>query len=146
MAATQNYSNHVRFDPPWHFFIAPAFLINLVVSIVATIRNWPDHSALFVWWIVMSIVGLFAVGRARTHSLAVQDRVIRLEERLRYMRLLSPSQLAAAEALTVRQIIALRFASDPELPSLVDRAAAEGLTPKQIKQAVVNWRPDILRA
>ena len=146
MSAPQNYSNHVRFDPPWHFFIAPAFLINLIVSIAATVYYWHQHAALGLWWVFMSLVALMEVGRARMHSMVVQDRVIRLEEKLRYLQVLSPAEVAASETLTLRQIIALRFASDAELSSLVNRALNEKLTSKQIKQAITNWRSDTLRA
>jgi hypothetical protein len=146
MPEPQNFKNHVRFDPPWHFFVAPLLLLNIAFAITATVRHWPDHPHLFPWWIVMSIVVFVAVGLARGHVLKVQDRVIRLEERLRYDRLLSPELRTTAEALAVPQIVALRFASDAELPGLVQRTLSENLEPKQIKQAIVNWRPDHLRA
>ena len=145
MSDPQSYKNHTRFDPPWHFFIAPMLLLNIAFAVIAIVRNYPDHAHLFGWWFVMAIVGLLAVGRARMHSIIVQDRVIRLEERLRYARLLSPERTVRAEALTLRQVIALRFASDAELPALIDRTLAENLAPKQIKEAIVTWRPDTLR-
>jgi hypothetical protein len=145
MPEPQNYKNHTRFDPPWHFVIAPILLLNLIFSIYVTVHHWPGHRVLFSWWIVMSITLIFAVGKARAHSMVVQDRVIRLEERLRYSALLPPAGFDRAQALTVKQVIALRFASDAELPALIDRALAENLAPKQIKQAIVDWRPDYLR-
>jgi hypothetical protein len=145
MPEPQNFKNHTRFDPPWHFFVAPLLLINIGFAITATVRHWPDHPHLFPWWIVMSIVIFVAVGLARGHALKVQDRVIRLEERLRYDRLLSPELRSRSEVLTVRQIVALRFASDAELPGLVQRTLDENLESKQIKQAIVNWRADYLR-
>ncbi len=144
MPEPQTYKNHHRFDPPWHFFIAPMMLINIIVAIVAIVRHWPNVH-LFAWWLVMAIVGLFAVGKARAHSMVAQDRIIRLEEKLRYAALLPPDLLARSQALTVRQIIGLRFASDAELPGLVKRALDENLTEKQIKQAIVTWKPDYLR-
>jgi hypothetical protein len=145
MPEPQNYKNHTRFDPPWHFFIAPMMLINIIMAVVAIVRHWPDHAHLYIWWLVMSIVGLMAVGKARAHSMVAQDRIIRLEEKLRYQALLSPDLLARGQALTVRQIIALRFASDAELPTLIQRALTENLTEKQIKQSITTWRPDYLR-
>jgi Family of unknown function (DUF6526) len=145
MSAPQNFKNHARFDPPWHFFLVPVFLLNIIFAIFATIRHWPDHPHLFPWWVVMSIAMFVALGVARGHAMKVQDRIIRLEEKLRYERLLSGELRIRAEALTLRQIIALRFASDAELPALIERALNENLDPKQIKQSIVDWRGDYLR-
>lgn len=146
MPEPQTYKNHTRFDPIWHFFIAPVLLLNVAVAIYATVHHWPQHHALFLWWIFISIVLLLAVGRARVHSLTVQDRLIRLEERLRFQALLPPDLLARTHSLSIQQIVGLRFASDEELPGLVRRTLDENLTRKQIKQAINNWRPDYLRA
>ena len=145
MPEPQNYKNHVRFDPPWHFFIAPMMLLNVIASVVATVHYWPRHRAVFVWWIIMAIVLLMAVSKARSHSLKAQDRLIRLEERLRFAALLPPDLLARSQALTEEQYIALRFASDAELPALVQRTLNENLSQKQIKESVTNWRPDYFR-
>ena len=141
----QNYKNHTRFDPVWHYILLPLLLLNIIFSITATVRHWPDHPHLFPWWIVMSFVLFVAVGKARGHSLKAQDRIIRLEERLRYATLLPPDLLARSQSLTEPQMIALRFASDAELPTLVRRTLDESLEPKQIKQAITNWRPDYFR-
>jgi hypothetical protein len=145
MPEPQNFKNHARFDPPWHYFVAPMLLINIIVAIWGTISHWHGHAPLFLWWIVMSIVLFVAVGLARGHALKVQDRVIRLEERVRYSTLLPPDLLSRTQALTVPQIIGLRFASDAELPALVERTLSENLDQKQIKQSIVDWRPDYLR-
>lgn len=145
MPEPQTYKNHHRFDPPWHFVIAPLLLLNIIFAVVAIIRHYPDHAHIFIWWLIMSIVLLFAVGKARSHSLVAQDRIIRLEEKLRFQALLPPDLLARSQALTVRQIIGLRFASDDELPGLVKRALDENLSEKQIKQSINSWRPDYLR-
>jgi hypothetical protein len=145
MAVPQTYKNHVRFDPLFHYFLALLLLVNLGFAIFATIRRWPQHSHLFVWWVVMSVVLLVGFERARSYALKVQTRVIRLEERLRLTALLSAADLAATHDLTESQLVALRFASDAELPALAKRAAAEKLTNKQIKQVIQNWRPDYFR-
>jgi hypothetical protein len=91
-------------------------------------------------------VALFLIaGLARDNPLRLQDRMIRLEENLRYQRLLTPALLAQTQSLTLRQILALRFASDAELPALLQRTLSENLTPKTIKQSITNWRADNLR-
>lgn len=145
MPEPQTYKNHTRFDPVWHFFIAPALLINFFFSIYLLIHHWPEHRAILGWWIILSLVIFMAVGKARGHSLKTQDRIIRLEERLRFAALLPPDLLARSNSLTEPQYVALRFASDAEVPALVKRTLDENLTQKQIKQAIQNWRPDYFR-
>ena len=145
MPVTQSLQNHTRFHPPFHFILIPILLLNLCFSIYATIHHWPQHHALFLWWIVMSLALIVLAGVARGSAVKAQDRIIRLEERLRLAALLPAADLALAHSLTEQQLIALRFASDDELPALARRAATESLTPKQIKQAITTWRPDYLR-
>jgi hypothetical protein len=145
MPEPQNLKNHARFDPIWHFFIGPLLLLNIVLAVVYLIRHWPFHVHLSVWVILMSVVVFMAVGKARGHSMVVQDRVIRLEEQLRMKALLGADEYARAQALTVSQLIGLRFASDAELPGLVKKTLEQNLTQKQIKESIVNWRPDYLR-
>ncbi len=146
MQTPQTYKNHARFHPPFHFFVAPILLINVIVTIVVLVREWPRHIALHAWIVVIAFALLMLAGVARSTALRVQDRVIRLEEQLRYQRLLTAELLAAAGSLTIKQIIALRFASDAELPALMQRTLSENLEPKAIKQAITNWRADYLRA
>jgi hypothetical protein len=144
--AQQSFKNHTRFDPLFHFFVLPLLLVNFILAVVYTVRHWPVHCRLAPWWIVMSVVLFIMAGTLRAATLRVQDRIIRLEEQLRLADLLPESQLDLIEKLTIRQFIALRFASDAEAPALASRAVAEGLTEKQIKQAIVNWKPDQHRA
>jgi hypothetical protein len=138
----QTYANHGRFDPWYHFFLAPIALIIFIASIVHLVRH--PHP-----WGLMHVVLAFAlvvlVVKLRTYSLKVQDRVIRLEERLRLAMLLPEPLRYRINELDVRQLIALRFASDAETPALVERALNEKLTQKQIKQAIQNWRADNFR-
>jgi Family of unknown function (DUF6526) len=149
MSEIQNLQNHVRRDPP--FLIAlPILLLNVVVTLGVTILHALHHGThlllLHVWLVLVSIALLLVAANSRTKDLKVQDRVIRLEERLRFAALLPPDTLAAtSNNLTLRQIVALRFASDAELPALVARTLAENLTPKQIKESIVTWRPDTHR-
>jgi hypothetical protein len=145
MPTPQNLKNHTRFDPPFHFFILPILLLNLIFSIYVTIHHWPQHWALFLWWIVMSVVLFLIAGRGRDRALAVQDRIIRLEERLRLHALLPVEDRTHINELSVKQLIALRFASDDELPALFRKTLTQNLEPKAIKASIVNWRGDYHR-
>jgi Family of unknown function (DUF6526) len=142
MAQPQSFKNHARFDPQFHFFLIPLLLLNLIVAIYSTIHRWPSFPHMHLWWIVMSIVLLGMAGLSRGYALKNQDRIIRLEEQLRLADLLSEDQLGLIDALTVDQYIGLRFASDAEVAALAQRAVTENLNRKQIKQAIVTWRPD----
>ena len=146
MAQQQSFKHHTRFDPLFHFISLPLLLLNIILSITYTVRHWPVHWRLSLWWIVMSVALFILAGALRSATLRVQDRIIRLEEQLRLADLLPESQLGLIEKLTIRQFIGLRFASDAEAPALAARAVAEGLTEKQIKQSVVNWKADEYRA
>ena len=145
MAAVQSYRNHVRLDPPFHFIAAPILLMNVLVTLGVLIHRWPEQLLLHGWLVVLSLALVATAGVARASALRAQDRVIRLEEKMRYERLLGPDELAMTQRLGLRQVIALRFASDAELPGLVRRAMTEGMEPKAIKQAITEWRPDLDR-
>ena len=90
----------------------------------------------------MSLVFFAMAVTSRMSALRAQDRVIRLEEQLRLADILPDDQLDLIDVLTMQQFIALRFAPDAELPTLAQRAVSEKLTPDQIKQSIINWRPD----
>ena len=138
----QNFANHARFDPAFHFFILPVAMINVVNQIVVLFR----HATLgTVWSLVLAIAFVVAAFKIRLYALKVQDRVIRLEERLRLAQVLPETLRQRAKELSERQLIALRFASDAELPALVEKALAQNMKPKDIKQAVAVWRPDFFR-
>ena len=143
--SAQSYKSHTRWDPIFHFFILPLLLVDVGFAVYVTCQYYPYHRHLYPWWIVMSIVLLLAVGKSRAYSVKAQDRIIRLEERLRMEALLDPADLVRSHGLTEAQLIGLRFASDAELPALVQRTLDEGLTQKQIKEAIVDWRPDYFR-
>ena len=139
----QTFANHTRWQPPFHFFVAPVMLINFIVSVVLFVR-WPGWSA--GWWIVVSLALLVLTFLVRLNSLKVQDRLIQLEEKLRCQQLLSPALAEQTGALTIPQVVALRFAGDDELENLAGAVVAGKLAqPKEIKQAVKNWRADTFR-
>jgi Family of unknown function (DUF6526) len=145
MPEAQNLKNHARFDPPYHFFIALVLLANIIVSIVGAVHAWPHHPFMAVWRVVVAIALFLLAFKARSYPLAAQDRVIRLEERLRFQALLPPEDLARTHSLSLQQIVALRFVSDEELPGVVHRTLTENLTPKQIKETIKDWRADYTR-
>ncbi len=135
----QNYANHTRWLPAWHFFAFPMLGLNAVWSLVG-LRNGPTLEVLFDIGVALAL--LVVVGLVRVSPLTVQDRLIRLEERLRMERLLPDDLKARLDELTVQQFIALRFASDGELEALTRKALDEKAEPKAIKQAIQSWRPD----
>lgn len=140
--APQNFSHHTRWDPVFHFFILPVFAITLIMTIVHLVRRPVLHSA---WLIVVVIAAILAIFKIRMYALRVQDRVIRLEERLRLATLIDPSLRSQIASVTESQLVALRFASDAELPALAARALNEKLAAAEIKKSIQTWRPDYWR-
>jgi len=138
----QSLQNHTKLDPSFHLFLMPVALLLLVAAIYNLYQNLTLSAVAHLVAAVWAIIALFKI---RTYALKVQDRVIRLEERLRFEKLLPPALNARFYELTEQQIIALRFASDGEVPGLVEKTLAGSLPPKGIKQAVQNWRPDYWR-
>lgn len=138
----QMLANHVRIDPPFHYFVLPVFAISWIISLIFVVRH-PNF--LHFWIVVFNTALLVAVTRFRQYALKVQDRVIRLEERLRLAALLSDSQRPQIARLTERQLIALRFASDEEIPILVEQTLSANLASADIKKAIKTWRPDYWR-
>ena len=145
MPEAQNFKNHARFDPPYHFFAATILLINIIVTIVVSVHTWNEDPGMSIWKVLVAMALLVLALKARSYPLAAQDRVIRLEERLRFAALLPADDLAKSDSLSIAQIVALRFVSDAELPGVVHRTLAENLTPKQIKATIQDWRPDYTR-
>jgi Family of unknown function (DUF6526) len=139
----QTYANHARLHPPFHFFLLPGSMVLLVLTIINVVQRYREFEA----WILLVIGILFlpAVFLIRANPLRAQDRLIRLEERLRLQAVLSQELSSRIDELSESQLIALRFASDKELPVLVAKALAEKMKSKEIKQAIVTWRADTFR-
>ena len=139
----QSFANHARWHPPFHFFLAPGAIVLLILTIVNVVRNSGRLDA----WILLLLGVLFfvAVLLIRTNPLRAQDRLIRLEERLRMEALLPAALSARIDELSESQVVALRFASDEELPALVEKVLRSNMPPKDIKKAVVTWRADTFR-
>lgn len=145
----QTYANHTKWDPWFHFFLGPVFFLGLILAFVhffahLSHSDFRDNFHAFLL-ILLAIALLVAVFKIRLYALKVQDRVIRLEERLRLTQLLPEPLRSRIPELTEDQLCGLRFASDAELPKLAERALNEKLSRKQIKESVQNWRPDYWR-
>lgn len=140
----QTLRNHRQVRPAFHYFVLPVLLVNALNSIR---HVWLDPSRHTGWELVVAVALLTFALMTRTMILTVQDRVIRLEMRTRLLTLLPEDLHSKINALSYRQLIALRFASDEELPGLV-RDCLEGRlqTGKEIKERVKNWQADWLRA
>jgi hypothetical protein len=139
MSKTQSLKNHARFDPLYHFFITGFYFLNLVYAGFHLYRQ-PSLSS--GWYLVLSIAAIVPIFKLRLYPLRVQDRVIRLEERLR-LQALSPQQWhAQIYRLSEDQLIGLRFAADDEVVELAKQALEHNLNRKQIKERIKIWRPD----
>ena len=141
---TQNFENHARLVPAFHFFILPVFLLNVFWSIYRLIQSFSIESARSL---LLALGFLLLALYARMFALTVQDRLIRLEMRLRMQQLLPQELRPRIPDFTVDQLVALRFASDAELPGLCRKVVDEEIADRKvIKKMVQNWQPDLLRA
>lgn len=138
----QTFANHAKYDPSFHFFLVPVMLINIIFAGYHLFRS-PSLDA--GWLFILSFALLVTVNRVRIYATKVQDRVIRVEERLRLATVLPEALRARMGELSDSQLVGLRFASDQELPGLVQRALEEKLDRTAIKKAVTAWRPDYSR-
>jgi hypothetical protein len=136
---SQNLKNHARFDPPFHFFLTFVFLGNLIVAIVYLVHHLCFYSA---WLVLLSVALILALLKLRQYPIKVQDRVIRLEERLRLQALAPAEWHSQIYRLTEDQLIGLRFAADDEVVELAKQALEHNLNRKQIKERIKDWRAD----
>jgi len=143
--ADQNFRNHARFVPAFHFFVLPVLVINIGTQLYWWIKL--GFIPLHFFTVLLSVALLLGIIYGRLFALSVQDRLIRLEEQIRYERVLPEELRWRADELTVSQFVSLRFASDDELPLLVGKVLDEKLAVrKTIKQLIKNWKPDNFRA
>jgi Family of unknown function (DUF6526) len=144
MSQTQNFENHTKLVPAFHFIVLPILVLNVVWSLERVIHNFSFGTIVSL---LVSIALLLLAFTARIFALTVQDRVIRLEMRLRMQQLLSPDLQLRIPEFTVDQLVSLRFASDQELPELAQKVLADKVMDrKAIKSMIHDWQPDLLRA
>lgn len=146
----QTFANHTRLDPLFHLFALPVAgltVLGLIFHSIRDIVREPGVESIVhgIIHIAMALALLTLVFKIRLYALKVQDRVIRLEERLRLTQLLSEPWRSRIPELTEDQLCALRFASDGEVAKLAERTLNEKLSRKQIKEAIKDWRPDYWR-
>ena len=137
--SAQDLDHHARFHPAFHFILAPILAVNLIIAIVQLVRHFNFHNG---WVLVLSLALFVLFLLVRQYPLKVQDRVIRLEERLRLQALAPAEWHTQIYRLSEDQLIALRFAGDDEVVALAKQALEEHLNRKQIKQRIRSWRPD----
>jgi hypothetical protein len=139
----QTYANHLRFHPPFHYLLAPGAVVLIILNVINVFRHSSESDA----WILLFTAILFfaALFLVRLYPLKVQDRIIRLEERLRLQTVLSAPLALRIPELTEAQLIALRFASESELPELVQKALAAKTPAREIKKNIAAWRADTFR-
>jgi len=140
----QSFKNHARLVPAFHFFVLPMLLANVIYRLIQ-LKNGISFGSI---WAALFAIALFVfAGMARTFALSVQDRLICLETQTRMEKLLPAELRPRIVEFTPNQLIALRFASDAELPSLAQQVLDEKIADrKTIKSRVKNWRPDYMRA
>lgn len=142
---TQQYNNHVRYYAPHHFIFYPVIAILVFICIRSA---WLDTTNLGLWLmmaLLVLLVGWLSWMMRQHYALTCQDRMVRLELRLRYYQLTQQRLESIEDGLSIEQLAALRFASDDELVELIQRALAEKLSPTDIKQAIKHWLPDSMR-
>lgn len=138
----QSHKTHARFDPLYHFVLGFFFLANLVFAVFHLVRHWHTSPIAAGWFLVLSIVVFIPYLRLRTYPLKVQDRIIRLEERIRLQALAPAEWHSQIYRLTEDQMIGLRFAADDEVVELAKQALEHNLNRKQIKERIKSWRAD----
>lgn len=138
----QSYANHRRYDPMYHVFAFGVLGISLLVSLWQLVKT---PSAQTLWIFILLAAALVLFFKVRLYALKVQDRIIRLEERLRLQQILPDPLRSRIGELTEGQLIGLRFASDGEVADLVKQALDEKLPGEEIKKRIQSWRPDNFR-
>lgn len=141
----QNYNNHVRFYAPHHFVFYPVLMVLLGISCYF-ITKPTEQSVIWIFVaLLFFMVGWLSFMLRQHYALNNQNRIVRLEMRFRYYILTNQRLEKLEDRLSFGQISALRFASDEELPALVERTLKENLSPDEIKKSVINWNPDHMR-
>ena len=141
----QQFSNHAKYYFPHHFIFYPVTVILLAVSIYFADKNPDKKLEWYMFAVVVLLIAWVSFMMRQHYALTTQNRVIRLEMRLRYFQLYGKRFEPVEAKLRFRQIAALRFASDEELPLLLERTLQENLSPRSIKKLITDWQADHMR-
>ncbi|MEP6675706.1 MAG: DUF6526 family protein [Ferruginibacter sp.] len=141
----QNYKNHIRYYPPHHFIFYPLCALLLVLCIY----EWNEHPAEKLLWAVLTalvfLISILSFMMRQHYALTLQNRIVLMELRFRYYVLTQKGFDAIEQQLSFKQMAALRFASDDELPALIRKVLDEKLSPDNIKRSIKNWKTDKMR-
>jgi hypothetical protein len=139
---TQNYSNHKRYYPPHHFILLPALAILLIIGIRKAFIDEEHQLVWILFSIVIFCILYLAIMLRQHYALGNQNRIVRLEFRLRYFEIFSKTPEAVEKQLSFSQIAALRFADQTEFIHLLNLALNKGLSADEIKRSIKDWQPD----
>jgi len=142
----QNYSNHVRYYTPHHFIYYPVLGIAFLMAVGCA---FAFSQQAYLWAaiaVLLLLIAILSFMMRQHYALNNQNRIVRLELRLRYYILTQQRLEPIEQQLSFGQLAALRFAPDEELPALIRRAIDDRLSADEIKRAIKNWQPDNMRA
>lgn len=138
----QNYKNHLRFYPAHHFIFYPVLSLLFAFAVKESVSDDVNRKIWIFGAVIVFLIGWLSFMLRQHYGMTLQNRIVVFEMRYRFHVLTSQRFELLEDQLSFGQISALRFASDAELPALVNRAVAEKLSPDAIKKAIVNWLPD----
>ena len=141
----QNYSNHRRYYTPHHFIFYPIAAALLILALYFADKYTDNKTGFYLLATIIFLVIWLSFMMRQHYALLLQNRIVRLEMRVRYFQMSGKRFEPVEQKLHFKQIAALRFASDNELPALVDRALNENLSPDDIKKSIISWQPDHMR-
>lgn len=141
----QNYNNHTKYYYPHHLIFYPFCVVLIAISIYKYLNNEDLRDEYFLFTASFILLAWLSFMMRQHYALGGQNRIVRLELRLRYYQLTGQRLEALEEKLAFPQLAALRFASDEELPMLINRALEENLSADSIKKSIKNWQPDYMR-
>ena len=141
----QDANHHVRYYVPHHFVLYPLLFLLLIIGAIEIYRNPANNTGWKLFMVLVAISGWIAYMMRQHYALTLQNRVVRLEMRLRYYQLTGKRLDPLEDRLSFHQIAALRFSSDEELPSLLDKTLEQNLAPAEIKKQILKWKADHMR-